>query len=130
MSDTSLLVNLALDAMKNSYSPYSHFKVGAAVMGKSGKIYTGTNIENSSFGATVCAERCAIFKGISEGEKVFEKIAIVCSTGELAPPCGMCLQVMTEFMNAQTGEVILSGKSGTKVYKLKDLIPLGFHLHK
>ncbi|MBQ7241276.1 MAG: cytidine deaminase [Firmicutes bacterium] len=122
------LISMAKKAMENSYSPYSEFKVGAAALGKSGTVYTGVNIENASYGATVCAERCAMFKGISEGEKGFSKIAVVCGTNRPAPPCGMCLQVMTEFMEPETGEILLEENGGIKVYKLKELIPLAFKL--
>ena len=122
------LVSEAKKAMENSYSPYSGFRVGAAALGVSGKVYGGTNIENASYGATVCAERCAMFKGISEGEKGFEKIAIVCGTGEFAYPCGICRQVMAEFMDQESGEIILEGNGEVRVYKLKDLLPFAFTL--
>ena len=122
------LITLAKKAMENSYSPYSEFKVGAAALGKSGRVYTGTNIENASYGATVCAERCAIFKGISEGERSFSKIAVVCLAERPAPPCGMCLQVMTEFMDPEKGEILLEDKGEIKAYKLKELMPLAFKL--
>ncbi|MBR0104960.1 MAG: cytidine deaminase [Firmicutes bacterium] len=122
------LISMAKKAMENSYSPYSEFRVGAAALGKSGMVYTGVNIENASYGATVCAERCAMFKGISEGEKGFSRIAVVCGANRPAPPCGMCLQVMTEFMEPETGEILLEENGGIKVYKLKELIPLAFKL--
>ena len=122
------LISMAEKAMEYSYSPYSGFKVGAAALGLSGTVYTGTNIENASYGATVCAERCAIFKGVSEGEKGFSKIAIVCGENRPAPPCGMCLQVMTEFMDPESGEILLEDKGEIKVFRLKELIPLAFKL--
>ncbi len=122
------LISMAKKAMENSYSPYSEFRVGAAALGKSGTVYTGVNIENASYGATVCAERCAMFKGISEGERSFSRIAVVCGVNRPAPPCGMCLQVMTEFMEPETGEILLEENGGIKVYKLKELIPLAFKL--
>ena len=91
------LADAARAAMEFSYSPYSNFKVGAALLGRSGKIYTGCNIENSSFGATNCAERTALFKAVSEGEKEFDAIAIT-SSGDIAtPPCGICCQALSEF---------------------------------
>ena len=91
------LADAARAAMEFSYSPYSNFKVGAALLGRSGKIYTGCNIENSSFGATNCAERTALFKAVSEGEKEFDAIAIT-SSGDIAtPPCGICRQALSEF---------------------------------
>ena len=91
------LADAARSAMAFSYSPYSNFKVGAALLCSSGKIYTGCNIENASFGATNCAERTAIFKAVSEGEKEFEVIAISSSGDSPAPPCGICRQVLSEF---------------------------------
>jgi len=91
------LADAARAAMEFSYSPYSNFKVGAALLGRSGKIYTGCNIENASFGATNCAERTAIFKAVSEGENEFEAIAIASSGDSPAPPCGICRQVLSEF---------------------------------
>ena len=95
------LVLKAIDSMKNSYSPYSEFKVGAALLTESGKVFTGCNIENVAFGPTVCAERVAFFKAISEGEKSFSKIAVVGGKNGVisspTPPCGVCRQVMREF---------------------------------
>ena len=126
--DNEKLISLAQKAMERSYSPYSSFKVGDAALGKSGLVYTGANIENASYGATVCAERCAMFKGISEGEKGFEKIAIVCSGEDFPYPCGICLQVMAEFMDRERGEIILFSKGETKVFRLKELLPFGFSL--
>ena len=96
---------------------------------KDGKIFTGCNIENGSYGATNCAERTAIFKAVSEGYKNFEKIAIVSSGGEFTMPCGMCLQVMSEFM--LDADIILSNDSGEiKVLKVKDFLPHSFVLKK
>lgn len=95
--DIEKLFEAAKEVREFSYSPYSHFKVGAAIEGESGKIYTGTNIENSSFGLTICAERVALFKGISEGETGFTKLVLVTDTGLPTPPCGACRQVLSEF---------------------------------
>lgn len=92
------LINSAKKAMENAYVPYSKFQVGAALLTKDGKVYTGCNIENSSYGATNCAERTAIFKAVSEGEREFEAIAIVSSSNDVTYPCGICRQVMAEFM--------------------------------
>jgi cytidine deaminase len=89
------LVDQAVEARKKAYAPYSRFKVGAALLGKSGKIYLGCNIENASYGLTCCAERTAIFKAISEGEQDFEAIAVATSNG--VAPCGACRQVLSEF---------------------------------
>lgn len=93
------LMAMANKAMENSYSPYSHFKVGAAILTDSGKVFTGCNIENSSYGATICAERTAAVKAVSEGYTHFVAIAICCSSGEYAYPCGICRQFVAEFMD-------------------------------
>ena len=92
------LLKKAHEAKEMAYVPYSGFQVGAALKTASGKVYTGCNIENSSFGATNCAERTAIFKAISEGEREFTEIAVVSSAGDITYPCGICRQVMAEFM--------------------------------
>lgn len=124
MADNKTLLQCAFKAMEMAYAPYSNFKVGAALLTESGKIYTGCNIENLSFGATVCAERVAIFKAISEGEKSFTKIAIVSSSGEETFPCGICRQVMIEFM--PKGEIITGTNDNICVYKVCELLPKGF----
>lgn len=120
------LINCAKEAMKNSYSPYSKFAVGSALLAKSGKIYLGCNIENASYGASNCAERTAIFKAVSEGEKEFERIAIVSSSNDYTYPCGICRQVLSEFM--PEGEVILYNEKDIKTIKVKDLLPHAFSL--
>lgn len=121
------LINLAKKAMENAYAPYSNFKVGAAIVGKNGEIYTGCNIENSSYGATICAERTAMFKGISEGEREFERIAIVSTSQDLTFPCGICRQVMAEFMGS--GVVVLEDKNGEiKEFTVQELMPNSFVL--
>lgn len=126
-SEYKILIEKAAAVLENSYSPYSNFKVAAALACKSGKIYTGVNIENISYPAGICAERTAISKAISEGEKKIEKIAIVSSSEDLTYPCGICRQVMTEFMD-KNGEIILQGKDNKiKVYKLSELIPHSFN---
>ncbi len=135
MDNKELLIQ-AKNALKNSYSPYSEFKVGAALLTTSGKIYTGCNVENASYGATICAERTAILKAVSEGERDFSKIAIVSESdnkkfvdfaGDFTFPCGMCVQVMTEFM--KDSEVILENKLGEiEVIKVKELAPFSFNL--
>jgi cytidine deaminase len=89
------LVNQAIEARKKAYAPYSRFKVGAALLGRSGKIYLGCNVENASYGLTCCAERTAIFTAVTEGEQEFEAIAVATSNG--VPPCGACRQVLSEF---------------------------------
>lgn len=125
MSSDELILK-AYEAMKNSYAPYSKFNVGAvALCGE--KIYTGCNIENASFGATICAERCAIFKAVSDGYTKIDKIVIVCSTHDFAYPCGMCRQVMTEFMD-EDGIIVVTNDKEIREYKLSDLMPESFRM--
>lgn len=124
--DNKELIQLAYKAMENAYAPYSAFKVGAvAVCGE--KIFTGCNIENISFGATICAERCAVFKAVSNGYKHIDKIVIVCSKHDFARPCGMCRQVMTEFMD-EDGIVVITNDIEIKEYKLCELMPDSFNM--
>ena len=129
MTDRELL-DLAIEARKYSYAPYSEFHVGAALLTKNGKVYKGCNIENASFGATNCAERTAIFKAVSEGEGDFEAIAIVGGKDgkelELCPPCGICRQVMTEFCNLDTFRIVLGDEHEERSYTLTELLPLTF----
>ena len=125
------LIDAALDSLKYSYAPYSKFKVGAALLAKNGKIYQGCNIESASYTPTNCAERTAFFKAVSEGVKEFEAIAIVGgSNGDCmtyCPPCGVCRQVMMEFCDPKTFEVIVADKNKNyKVYTLEEILPLGF----
>lgn len=120
------LISKAYEAMKNSYAPYSKFNVGAvALCGE--KIYIGCNIENASFGATICAERCAIFKAVSDGCTKIDKIVIVCSTYDFAYPCGICRQVMTEFMD-ENGIIVVTNDKEIREYKLSDLMPESFRM--
>ena len=125
-SQSEMLLEEAKKARKNSYSPYSGFKVGAALLCGSGKIYTGCNIENAAYSPTVCAERVAFFKALSEGERDFTAIAIVGGSGEdpdpLVAPCGVCRQVMAEFCDAAGFKIYLIGKELT----LSQLLPYGF----
>lgn len=129
MIDYSLLIKEAAKARLKSYSPYSGFKVGAALITKSGKIYTGCNIENAAYGDSVCAERVAFFKAVSGGEKEFCAIAIVGGRGEVnaeCPPCGTCRQVMKEFCGADF-EIVLGTDKSYKIYTLDAILPLGFN---
>jgi len=125
--DNKILIDYAVKAKENAYAPYSNFCVGAALLSKSGKVYTGCNVENASFGATNCAERTAVFKAVSEGETEFEKIAIVSSSDEFTYPCGICRQVLSEFMT--DGSIVLySEKEGIKEIDIKEILPYGFRL--
>jgi cytidine deaminase len=122
--DRSELIRQAAEARRHAYAPYSDFPVGAALLGTSGRVYAGCNIENVSFGLTVCAERVALFKAVSEGERRFRAVAVVTSTG--VTPCGACRQVLSEF--APDLEVIVAreGASDYQVHYLPDLLPYGF----
>lgn len=121
--DNKELINLAYEIMENAYAPYSNFKVGAAVYA-AGKVYTGCNIENTSYGATICAERCAISKAVSDGNLGIEKIAIVSSSHDFTMPCGICRQVMAELM--EDGIVIVTDDNEIKELKVNELIPATF----
>lgn len=126
------LVEVAIKAKQNAYVPYSNFKVGAALLGKSGKIYTGCNVECSSYGISLCAERTALVKAISEGEREFEKIAVVGGHADelsYTTPCGACRQFLSDFGNF---EVIMGYKENdeikTKTFTVKELLPDNFEL--
>ena len=124
------LVDTAIKAKQNSYSPYSKFRVGAALEAQDGKIYTGANIENASYGLSICAERTALLKAVSEGEKKFTALAVSCDTDtfDYAFPCGACRQVMAEFLDDET-DILVSVITGEfKVYKMKELLPNAFRL--
>lgn len=127
-----MLLKKAAEARRFAYTPYSHFAVGAALLTKGGKLFAGCNIESASYSPSNCAERTAIFKAVSEGEREFSKIAIVGGNeGEnpvgMCPPCGVCRQVMMEFCDPHTFEIILSDNSGNpRSFKLEELLPLGF----
>lgn len=121
----------AVAAREQAYTPYSHFKVGAALLAKSGKIYHGCNIENAAYTPTNCAERTAFFKAVSEGEREFIAIAIVAGQENAAlaftSPCGVCRQVMAEFCEPDAFQIIMgTNEDELKVYSLKELLPLGF----
>ena len=119
------LVRQALAAMKFAYVPYSGFTVGAALLTKSGKVYLGCNIENAAYGCTICAERTAIFKAVSEGHRDFVRIVIAGRSEDYCVPCGSCRQVMMEF--APEMEVIcLNGRGQAKSFRLRELLPYGF----
>lgn len=121
------LLNEAERAMENAYVPYSHFKVGAALLCADGRIFKGCNIENASYGCSNCAERTAVFKAVSEGVQSFKAIAIVSSSGEITYPCGICRQVLAEF-SSEIDVVMRSCNGDTAVYKLTELLPHSFGL--
>lgn len=134
MLDDKLIVHMidtALGQLKYSYTPYSGFKVGAALLADNGKIYTGCNIENAAYTPSNCAERTAFFKAVSEGITKFKAICIVGGKDgvvtEYTPPCGVCRQVMMEFCNPETFQIILAVDDRRyHMYRLKELLPHGF----
>ena len=128
MTDKELMA-LAIEARKMSYSPYSNFRVGAALLGKSGKVYLGCNVENAAYTPTNCAERTAVFKAVSEGEKEFTAIAIVGGMGEtiadFCAPCGVCRQVLAEFCD-EDFRLVLGNLDNIKTYTFAEILPLSF----
>ncbi len=126
-----LLCEKAIEALKNCYSPYSNCKVGAALLCKNGKIYTGCNIENASFSATICAERVAFLKALSEGEREFETIAIAGQKQDnltAFSPCGVCRQVMAEFCLPEFKIIVVADQDKFDEYTLHQLLPNSFNL--
>lgn len=132
MINAKLLVEKAYEAQSFSYSPYSNFNVGAALLSTNGKIYLGCNIENAAYSPTNCAERTAFFKAISEGQREFLAIAIVgnkkdAKAIDYCAPCGVCRQVMSEFCDSKNFKIFLAkNKDDFKEYSLEELLPLGF----
>lgn len=125
--ENEVLISYAKKAMGNAYAPYSGFSVGAALLTSDGDVFTGCNVENASYGATICAERCAVIKAISEGCTSFTKIAVVSSGNGLTYPCGICRQFLSEFM--EDGTIVLCDSNGTvKEYPLESLLPFSFIL--
>ncbi len=127
------LARAALDARQNAYCPYSHFAVGAAVLAKSGKIYAGCNIENATQGPGVCAERAALYKAVSEGEREFAAVAVAGGPegrepDGFCPPCGVCRQALAEFCAGEMPVILVKNSEETEVYRLKELFPLAFSL--
>ena len=123
------LLEIAIEAREMAYAPYSGFRVGAALVGKSGKIYKGCNVENAAYSPTNCAERTAIFKAVSEGEREFDAIAIVGGMGEtiadFCAPCGVCRQVLAEFCDPDF-RVVLGTPENPQEFAFKDILPYGF----
>ena len=125
------LVRRALDMRIFSYTPYSHFNVGAALLAKNGEVYTGCNIENASYTPTNCAERTAFFKAVSEGVKEFKAIAIVggedgATELDYCPPCGVCRQVMSEFCDDEFIIILAKSEDEYKIYTLPEILPERF----
>ena len=127
MEQIRMLVNTAIQARENAYAPYSHFKVGAAVLGTDGKVYTGCNIENASYGAALCAERVAIAGCISDKKRHICRIAICSTSGNETFPCGICRQVMSEFMDEDSQIILETKDGGFHVYTLAELLPYSFN---
>lgn len=125
MSDEEKLIAAARQAREHARAPFSEFRVGAAVRTKSGRTFGGCNVENASYGLTICAERVAIFKALSEGERGFDAIAVVTDADKLTPPCGACRQIIWEFCG--DAEVILGNLKGkTEVHRMAELFPQPF----
>ena len=123
--DTQSLIETAAAARTQSLAPFSHFLVGAALRTKDGKVFTGCNVESASYGLTVCAERVAIWKALSEGERDFTNLVIVADTEQLTPPCGTCRQIIWEF--AKQATIVLANLRGQKEeVSIKDLLPRAF----
>lgn len=132
------LIKIAINMQNFSYVPYSHFHVGAALLTKDGKVFTGCNVENAAYGPSNCAERTAIFKAVSEGYKDFEAIAIVGgpedkdgkpTIQDFCPPCGVCRQVMSEFCKKDFRIILAKSPAEQKIFTLGDLLPESFSLN-
>ncbi len=126
-TDYSTLIEKAREAMAFSYSPYSHFAVGSCILTKDGKMYTGSNIENASYGITCCAERVALYNAVSSGKRAFRAVAIISNSDSYIYPCGVCRQAIAEFDGDEDIDVISAKNSGGYIInKLKDLLPHTF----
>ena len=123
---TTELIDLAVKTSENAYVPYSHFPIGAVLVTAEGKIYTGVNIENASFGLTNCGERTAIFKAVSEGERLFKELIIYGQTEKPVSPCGACRQVMAEFFEPDLPVTLVAKNKSTVVMTVKELLPYSF----
>ncbi len=122
--DAKELMKIAIEARQNAYAPYSHFAVGAALLAESGRVYTGCNIENASYGLTCCAERNAIFAAVGAGERRFKMLAVPADSPEPVAPCGACRQVIAEF--GIPFVVMGNLKEATKTMTAEELLPYGF----
>ena len=123
---TTELIDLAVKTSENAYVPYSHFPIGAVLVTDEGKIYTGVNVENASFGLTNCGERTAIFKAVSEGERSFKELIIYGQTEKPVSPCGACRQVMAEFFEPDLPITLVAKDKSTVVMTVKELLPYSF----
>jgi len=119
------LLSAALAVRENAFAPYSKFRVGAALEDTEGRIHTGCNVENATYGLTICAERVAVFKAISEGVRRFRRIAVAADTDDLTPPCGACRQILWEFCG-DVEIVLVNPRGKTETYQLKELFPKPF----
>ena len=119
------LLSAALAARENAFAPFSKFKVGAALEDSAGRLHTGCNVENATYGLTVCAERVAVFKAISEGVRQFRRVAVAADTEDLTPPCGACRQILWEFCG-DIEIVLVNPRGKTEAYQLKELFPKPF----
>jgi cytidine deaminase len=122
--DAASLLRTAREAGERAYAPYSSFRVGAALLGANGRVFSGCNVENASLGLTVCAERVAVGCAVAAGERRFQALAIATETDDAAPPCGACLQVLSEF--AQDLPIYLGGRCGWREVRLRELYPMPF----
>lgn len=125
MSDHDHLITIAKQSRENAHAPYSNFRVGAALRATSGRIFGGCNVENATYGLTVCAERIAIFKALSEGERGFDTIVLVTDTDTLTPPCGACRQLIWEFCG-DIPVILTNLKGKTEQIQMRDLFPKPF----
>jgi cytidine deaminase len=119
------LLAAALDARQHAHAPYSHFRVGAAIEDANGRIHTGCNVENATYGLTVCAERVAVFKAMSEGVREFRRIAVAADTDTLTPPCGACRQILWEFCG-NIEVTLVNPRGASETLRMKDLFPRAF----
>jgi cytidine deaminase len=124
--DDQELIKSAIDAKEKSYSPYSNFRVGAALLTKDGKVFQGANIENAAYGVTICAEQTAAFAAKLDGYDEFSTIAVTSDSNDYIPPCGSCRQVLLELCGEDLNVLITNGKGEVKSFKLKELLPFSF----
>ena len=123
---TTELIDLAVKTSENAYVPYSHFPIGAVLVTDDGKLYTGVNVENASFGLTNCSEPTAIFKAVSEGERSFKELIIYGQTEKPVSPCGACRQVMAEFFEPDLPVTLVAKDKSTVVMTVRELLPYSF----